>query len=29
MGPSMFEIAAFLGKEEVIARMNSGLEKLG
>ena len=28
MGPSMFEIAAFLGKEEVIARMNSGLEKL-
>jgi glutamyl-tRNA synthetase len=28
MGPSMFEIAAFLGKDEVVARMHSGLEKL-
>jgi glutamyl-tRNA synthetase len=25
MGPGMFEIASFLGKEEVIERMNSGL----
>jgi glutamyl-tRNA synthetase len=29
MGPSMFEIAAFLGKEEVLERMQIGLEKLG
>jgi glutamyl-tRNA synthetase len=29
MGPSMFEIAAFLGKEEVVARMEIGLGKLG
>jgi len=28
MGPSMFEIAAFLGKEECFDRMNIGLEKL-
>jgi len=28
MGPSMFEIAAFLGKEECIERMNIGLNKL-
>jgi glutamyl-tRNA synthetase len=28
MGPSMFDIAAFLGKEETIARINSGIEKL-
>lgn len=27
-GPSMFEIAAFLGKEECIARMNAGIQKL-
>jgi len=26
MGPSMFEIAAFLGKEECISRMKIGLE---
>lgn len=25
MGPSMFEIAAFLGKEECVSRMNNGL----
>jgi glutamyl-tRNA synthetase len=25
MGPSMFEISAFLGKEECIERMNNGL----
>jgi hypothetical protein len=29
MGPSMFDIAALLGKEEVVKRMNIGLEKLG
>jgi hypothetical protein len=29
MGPSMFEIATFLGKEEVIERMKVGVEKLG
>jgi hypothetical protein len=28
MGPSMFEIAAFLGKEEVVARMEIGLKRL-
>jgi glutamyl-tRNA synthetase len=28
MGPSMFEIAEFLGKEECVARIDSGLEKL-
>jgi glutamyl-tRNA synthetase len=28
MGPSMFEIATFLGKEEVIERMKVGMEKL-
>lgn len=27
MGPGIFDIAAFLGKEEVIARMKSGLQK--
>lgn len=27
-GPSMFEIAAYLGKEECLARMNDGLNKL-
>lgn len=29
MGPSMFEISSYLGKEETIARMNDGLAKLG
>jgi glutamyl-tRNA synthetase len=29
MGPSMFDIATFLGKEEVIERMKVGVEKLG
>lgn len=29
MGPSMFEIAAYLGKEECLNRMNDGLAKLG
>ena len=29
MGPSMFEIAEFLGKEECIERMNQGLTKIG
>ena len=28
MGPSMFEIAAFLGKEECLERMNQGLTKI-
>ncbi|AEA43532.1 glutamate--tRNA ligase [Fluviicola taffensis] len=28
-GPSMFEIASYLGKEECITRMNDGLAKLG
>lgn len=28
MGPSMFEIAAFLGKEECLARMDAGLKVL-
>lgn len=28
-GPSMFEIASYLGKEECLARMNDGLTKLG
>jgi glutamyl-tRNA synthetase len=28
-GPSMFEIASFLGKDECILRMNDGLAKLG
>lgn len=28
MGPSMFEISAFLGKEECVARMNEGLKAL-
>lgn len=29
MGPSMFEIANFLGKEECVARMEEGIKKLG
>lgn len=29
MGPSMFEISTFLGKEETIARIKEGLAKLG
>jgi glutamyl-tRNA synthetase len=29
MGPSMFEIATFLGKDEVLERMKIGMEKLG
>lgn len=29
MGPSMFEIANFLGKEECVARMEEGIIKLG
>jgi len=29
MGPSMFDIASFLGKEEVVERMKIGMEKLG
>lgn len=29
MGPSMFEIAAYLGKTECLNRMNDGLAKLG
>jgi glutamyl-tRNA synthetase len=28
MGPSMFEIAAFLGKEECLSRMEKGLNQL-
>ncbi len=28
MGPSMFEIASFLGKEECLKRMNQGLKNL-
>ena len=28
MGPSMFEIAALLGKEEVLSRMSEGIEKV-
>lgn len=28
-GPSMFEIASYLGKEECLTRMNDGLTKLG
>jgi glutamyl-tRNA synthetase len=28
MGPSMFEIASFLGKEECVLRMNNGIIKL-
>ena len=28
MGPSMFEIAALLGKEETTGRIKAGLEKL-
>ncbi len=28
MGPSMFEIASFLGKDECISRMNIGLERI-
>ena len=28
MGPSMFEIANFLGKDECIQRMHEGLTKL-
>ncbi|MCK5135386.1 MAG: glutamate--tRNA ligase [Bacteroidales bacterium] len=27
-GPGLFDLAAFLGKEEVISRMNSGIEKI-
>ncbi|MFO7671678.1 MAG: glutamate--tRNA ligase [Bacteroidales bacterium] len=27
-GPGLFELAAFLGKEEVISRMNRGIEKI-
>lgn len=29
MGPSMFEIAALLGKEEVLSRMSDGIERIG
>ena len=29
MGPSMFEIAALLGKEEVLSRMSEGIERIG
>ena len=29
MGPSMFEIAAFLGKEECLSRMNEGMSAIG
>lgn len=29
MGPSMFEVCTLLGKEEVIKRIDTGLEKLG
>lgn len=29
MGPSMFEIAALLGKEEVLSRMSVGIERIG
>ena len=29
MGPSMFEIATLLGKEEVLSRMSVGIEKIG
>ena len=28
MGPSMFEIAVFLGKEECIQRMEEGIKKI-
>jgi glutamyl-tRNA synthetase len=28
MGPSVFEIASLLGKEETISRIQTGLEKL-
>jgi hypothetical protein len=28
MGPSMFEIAEFLGKEECVKRMIAGIDKL-
>ena len=28
MGPSMFQIAALLGKNEVIDRFNNGMEKI-
>ena len=28
MGPSMFEIASFIGQEECVERMNEGLEKI-
>ena len=28
-GPGMFDISAFLGKEETIARMKRAIEKLG
>ncbi len=28
MGPSMFQIAELIGKEETISRMKSGIEKL-
>jgi glutamyl-tRNA synthetase len=29
MGPSMFEITAFLGKEESLTRMENGIKILG
>lgn len=29
MGPSMFEIASFLGKQECVSRIETGLERLG
>jgi hypothetical protein len=28
MGPSMFEIASFIGQEECVERMYEGLEKM-
>ena len=27
-GPGLFDLASFIGKEEVVARMNSGIEKI-
>jgi len=27
-GPGLFDLASFLGKEEVIDRMNNGIEKI-
>ena len=27
-GPGLFDLAAFLGKDEVISRMNSGIERI-